>query len=118
MIAVAALSRSAATTDLFVEFGAATKSQSLAAVPRGYRPKPSGSLFIKAMTTKLEIPEGWTATPDNVNGLPAPLRRYIHDLQRTMDHAGLMRENFALRQKNADLRRESERLAAQLRTKT
>jgi hypothetical protein len=67
--------------------------------------------------TKLEIPDDWTATPDNVNALPEPLRRYIHDLQTNTDPAGLMRENFTLRQENAGLRLECERLAAQLGTK-
>jgi hypothetical protein len=68
------------------------------------------------MTTKFEIPDDWTA-PDNVNALPKPLRRYIHDLQTDLDPAGLMRENLTLRQENVSLRLECERLAAQLRTK-
>jgi hypothetical protein len=37
-----------------------------------------------AMTTKLEIPDDWTATPDNVNALPEPLRRYIFKQTRTL----------------------------------
>src|SRR5512139_3260434 len=53
------------------------------------------------MTIKLEIPDDWTATPENVNALPEPLRRYIHDLQTNTDPAGLLRENFTLRQENA-----------------
>lgn len=66
----------------------------------------------------LDIPDSWTPTVENINALPEPLRRYIHDLQTALDPAGLMRENFTLRQENAGLRLECERLAAQLRTKS
>ena len=60
------------------------------------------------VTTKIGIPDDWTATPDNVSALPEPRRRYIHDLQTTTDPAGLVLGNFTLRQENAGLRLECE----------
>jgi hypothetical protein len=61
----------------------------------------------------MDIPDDWTPTPENINALPEPLRRYIHDLA-TMDPAYIVRENLILKQENRTLRRECERLAAQL----
>lgn len=52
----------------------------------------------------------WTPTTKNLQRLPEPVRRYIHDLQADTDPAGLMRQNFRLRQENSYLRRECERL--------
>ena len=46
----------------------------------------------------------WTPTPDNVDALPAPLSRYIHDLQTNFRHA--LRENFQLAQETAMLKRQ------------
>lgn len=54
----------------------------------------------------------WTPTAENIESLPDPLRRYIHDLHTRADPGGLMRENFTLRQENNYLRRECERLAS------
>ncbi len=64
-----------------------------------------------------DIANDWLPTITSVNALPAPLRRYIHDLQTTVDPSGLMRESFMLRQENAHLRLECERLAAPSRTR-
>lgn len=30
---------------------------------------------------KVDIPKNWTPTSANINALPDPLRRYIHDLE-------------------------------------
>jgi hypothetical protein len=60
------------------------------------------------MLSTLDLSEDWWPTPENINALPKPLRRYIHDLQTNVDPAGTMRENFRLRQENAALRRECE----------
>ena len=46
----------------------------------------------------LIIDARWTPTPENIDALPRPLRRYIHDLQSNVDPLGTMRENFQLRQ--------------------
>lgn len=53
-----------------------------------------------------DIPNSWTPTAQNINALPAPLRRYIHDLQANVDPTGVMRENFRLWQEIATLRKQ------------
>jgi hypothetical protein len=63
----------------------------------------------------IRIPEDWTATAENISALPRPLRRYIHDLQRSVDFIWLMRENAHLRRENAALRKKCEALAAKVR---
>jgi hypothetical protein len=45
-----------------------------------------------------EIQDDWTPTAANINGLPEPLRRYIHDLETNADPAGMVLENHQLRQ--------------------
>ena len=62
----------------------------------------------------VDITESWTPTPENINALPEPVRRYIHEIESSMDFAGianLTRESFRLRQENTALHRECERLA-------
>lgn len=44
-----------------------------------------------------EIQPDWAPTPETINKLPAPLRRYIHDLETNADPAGMVRENVLLR---------------------
>ena len=61
--------------------------------------------------TELKISESWTPTAENINALPLPLRRYIRDLETNADPAGTLRENFKLRQENAELRKECKKLA-------
>jgi len=39
--------------------------------------------------------EGWHPTSENINALPPPLRRYIHDLETNCDPAGIIAENTA-----------------------
>ena len=59
----------------------------------------------------LEIEDTWIPTPENINALPFPLRRYIHDLSTLCDPAGIVRENIIVRNENKALRWECERLA-------
>jgi len=59
----------------------------------------------------MDISPDWTPTPENINALPLPLRRYIHDLQTQVDPAGTVRENFTLKRENEFLRAECQRLA-------
>lgn len=56
-------------------------------------------------------PSEWTPTPENINALPEPLRRYIHHLETACDPSGDLRELFRLREENAMLRAECARLA-------
>jgi hypothetical protein len=46
----------------------------------------------------LEIDADWLPTPNNVNALPEPLRRYIHDLIANCDPGYLIQQNSILRQ--------------------
>jgi hypothetical protein len=59
-----------------------------------------------------EDPPDWTPTADNINALPEPLRRYIHDLEAVCDPAGDVQKLFQLKVENQMLRQECERLAA------
>ena len=61
--------------------------------------------LLKIMAT-LDIPDLWTPTRENLDALPEPLRRYIHDLQANADPVGPMRESFRLRQEIAALRKQ------------
>jgi len=45
----------------------------------------------------LKIAPTWLPTPEAVNALPEPLRRYIHDLETNTDPAGMVRENIIMR---------------------
>jgi hypothetical protein len=45
----------------------------------------------------IDIPDDWLPTVDNINALPEPLRRYIHDLETMADPAGIVLENYELR---------------------
>ena len=47
--------------------------------------------------TVLLITEDWLPTPESVNALPEPLRKYIHDLEALCDPAGIVAENTFLR---------------------
>jgi hypothetical protein len=51
----------------------------------------------------LQIDAGWLPTPDSVNALPEPLRRYIHDLIANCDPGDLVRENTFLKQQVDEL---------------
>ena len=47
--------------------------------------------------TIMNIKDDWLPTPNNINNLPKPLKRYIHDLS-AFSGAELIQENFELRQ--------------------
>lgn len=53
----------------------------------------------------INIPDNWLATSENINALPRPLRKYIHDLHTNCDPAGMVRENVLLRERVAQLER-------------
>jgi hypothetical protein len=64
----------------------------------------------------VNITDSWTPTTENINALPEPVRTYIHDIESSMEFAGIAdRESFRLRQENAALHAalhmECERLA-------
>ena len=62
----------------------------------------------------VDITDSWAPTPENINALPDPLRSYIQDIELAMEFAGiadLTRESCRLRQENAALHMECERLA-------
>lgn len=44
----------------------------------------------------VDAPE-WLPTPENINALPDPLRKYIHDLETNCDPAGMVQENALLK---------------------
>lgn len=49
-------------------------------------------------TTVIPQPaEDWQPTPEHINALPAPIRRYIAELETLCDPAGIVRENVMLR---------------------
>lgn len=39
----------------------------------------------------------WKPTPENINALPEPVQRYIHDLETICDPAGMIAEIAALK---------------------
>lgn len=64
---------------------------------------PPGSWFrldaiIEALTPRPIPVQGERMTADQVNALPDPLRRYIHDLETRADPAGEVQTNYELRQ--------------------
>ena len=63
---------------------------------------PPGSWFrldaiIEALTPRPIPTQGERMTPDQVNALPDPLRRYIHDLETRADPAGDVQLIYELR---------------------
>jgi hypothetical protein len=65
----------------------------------------------------MNVSPDWTPTPANVNALPDPVRRYVHDLETQCDPAGEIARTRLLEDENAMLRAKlmamSERIAAQ-----
>jgi hypothetical protein len=42
----------------------------------------------------IDMPEDSTPTPENINALPEPLRRFVHDVETNCDPQGIIREHF------------------------
>lgn len=69
---------------------------------------------------KLEMPQGsyylvedfdkWTPTADNINALPDPIKRYIHDLETNCDPQYIIRENILTKGENNALLAQIEEL--------
>lgn len=55
---------------------------------------------------------GWTPTPENINALPEPLRRFVHDLETRCDPSGDVRTIGELRDTVAALEAEVRELRA------
>ena len=53
--------------------------------------------------TIMAIPDNWLPTAANINALPEPLRRYIHDLHTNAYPAGIISENLLVRDQNRQL---------------
>jgi hypothetical protein len=51
----------------------------------------------KSKGETIRIDSTWLPTPEAINALPEPLRRYIHELETNTDPAGMVRENIILR---------------------
>lgn len=47
--------------------------------------------------------DDWTPTPENVNALPGPVRRYVHDLETRCDPSGDVQTIASLREQVAGL---------------
>lgn len=60
----------------------------------------------------------WTPTSANINALPEPLRRYIHDIETNSDYAGIIAQNTLTRNQNAQLVAEVMRLKGLLSKNT
>ena len=54
--------------------------------------------------TLIGIPDDWQPTPENINNLPDPIRKYIHCLATLCDPGYLVQENAAVREENSLLR--------------
>ena len=46
---------------------------------------------------KLEVNDDWLPTPENINALPEPVRKFIHDLETNTDPAHLVQENVLIK---------------------
>ena len=62
----------------------------------------------------LSIPDGWTPTPENINALPDPLRKFIHDLETRCDPAGDVRSRVMAEDAVRSLERELDSLEREL----
>lgn len=46
---------------------------------------------------ELEINDDWLPTPENINALPDPVRKLIHDIETNVDPQGMVRENVLIK---------------------
>lgn len=64
--------------------------------------------------TTITIEDDWLPTAENINALPEPLRRYIHDcITLACDPQGVILENYQLRQQVRAVEAMVEKLRAQ-----
>ena len=52
---------------------------------------------IKEMIHHAGIDGAWLPTPENINALPEPVRKFIHDLETNVDPQSMVRENFLIK---------------------
>lgn len=45
----------------------------------------------------MDISDDWLPTPENINSLPDPVRKYIRDLSCLCDPAGIVAENTIMK---------------------
>lgn len=65
---------------------------------------------LRKLVKKFVMTEDWLPTPENVNALPEPVRRYVHDVVARCDPAGLVQENAVLKDTVAALTKRVEEL--------
>ena len=46
---------------------------------------------------KYKIHKDWLPTPENINALPEPVRKFIHDIETNIDPQGMVRENVLIK---------------------
>jgi len=52
---------------------------------------------IKEMIHHQGIDKDWLPTPENINALPEPVKKFIHDLETNTDPAHIVRENILIK---------------------
>jgi len=68
-----------------------------AAKDAGQRYDIKARLAIVYGLLKYKIHEAWLPTPENINALPEPVRKFISDLETNVDPQGMVRENFLIK---------------------
>jgi len=64
-----------------------------------YLPKPkTQAIETLRAAQKGAALDSWEPTAENINALPEPVRRYVHQLETLSDLAGLVREHALLKQ--------------------
>jgi len=54
-------------------------------------------LQIKEMIHHAGIDEGWLPTPENINALPEPVKKFIYHIETNTDPAHIVRENILIK---------------------
>lgn len=62
----------------------------------------------------MNIPDDWLPTPDNINALPDPVRRYIAGIETLSDPAGIIADNTLIRDQSRLLEAKVIRLQEQV----
>jgi len=68
-----------------------------AATSNGDREFIKARLAIIYALLKYKLDEAWLPTPENINALPEPVRKFIHDLETNTDPAHIVRENILIK---------------------